>query len=92
LFRLPKNKVVGLVINPAQLQMIRTHRAEDWRMGETNYGDRDHIVRELAWTRKLFNDNGWHVIDVTDQAIEETSARVVGMLGLSQHPLTQGVT
>jgi len=90
LFRLPKNKVVGLVINPAQLQVIRTHRAQDWRMGgDTNYGDRDHIVRELAWTRKLFNDNGWHVIDVTDQAIEETSARVVNALGLSQHPLTR---
>ncbi len=67
MFTLPKNKIVGLVINPAQLQVIRTHRAEEWRMGETNYGDRDHIVRELAWTRKLFSENGWHVIDVTDQ-------------------------
>jgi len=86
MFTLPKNKVVGLLINPAQLQVIRTHRAEDWRMGETNYGDRDHIVRELAWTRKLFNDNGWHVIDVTDQAIEETSARVIGLVGLPRIP------
>lgn len=87
LLELPAGKVVGLIINPAQLMLIRTHRRHDWQMGEGSYGDPHEIARELAWARRLFTDRGWHTINVTDQAIEETSARVVELAGLAVNPL-----
>jgi len=81
LLAMPPRKVVGLIINPAQLTMIRARRQAAWGMGATNYGDARHVAREVAWARRLFSDRGWSIIDVTDQAIEETAARVLTATG-----------
>jgi regulator of PEP synthase PpsR (kinase-PPPase family) len=80
-------KVVGLVINPQQLVMIRTRREANWGMPRTTYGDAAHVAREIAWARQLFARQGWPILDVTDQAIEETAAKVVDALGLSGAPV-----
>jgi regulator of PEP synthase PpsR (kinase-PPPase family) len=89
LFALGKRSVVGLVIGPQQLTMIRRRREADWRMRDTSYAEPDHVAREVAWTRRLFNERGWPVLDVTDQAVEETAARVLQSLGLnSPHSLS----
>jgi hypothetical protein len=78
---LPK-KVVGLVIDPARLTEIRTRRQQAWRMGRTDYNDDEAVEREIAWSRQIFTRRGWHVLDVTEQAIEETAARVLHVLGV----------
>ena len=77
----PPERVFGLLINPQQLVMIRTRREADWQMNQTSYGDPNHVSRELAWTRRLFKDSGWRTLDVTDQAIEETAARITAIVG-----------
>jgi regulator of PEP synthase PpsR (kinase-PPPase family) len=87
---LPRGRVVGLVIDPQQLVLIRERRATAWRLGKTSYGDVAHVEREVAWARKLFARHGWPVLDVTDQAIEETAAKVVGVLALSGGPARTG--
>jgi regulator of PEP synthase PpsR (kinase-PPPase family) len=79
-------KVVGLVISPQQLVMIRTRREANWGMARRTYGDPGHVAHEIAWARRLFAGHGWPVLDVTDQAIEETAAKVVEALGLSGLP------
>ena len=33
--------------------------------------------QELSFARKLFNKNGWLVIDVTRRSIEETAATIL---------------
>jgi len=75
-----KQKVVGLVIDPIQLSEIRTNRQAAWRMGQTSYNDPEAVAREVAWSRRLFASQGWPILDVTDQAIEETAARIVNLL------------
>ncbi len=75
-----KEKVVGLVIDPMQLSEIRTNRQAGWRMGQTSYNDPEAVAREVAWSRRLFVSQGWPILDVTDQAIEETAARIVNLL------------
>lgn len=85
LLRLPPPRVVGLLIDPQQLVMIRNRRAAAWRMGQSNYGDPDYVTREIAWTRRLFAEKGWPSLDVTDSAIEETAARIIDLLDLP-HP------
>jgi regulator of PEP synthase PpsR (kinase-PPPase family) len=87
LLALPPGRVVGLLIDPQQLALIRGRRAAAWRMERTDpYGDPSHVAREIAWARQLFVARGWPALDVTDHAIEETAARVLEVLGLSQAP------
>lgn len=89
LLRLPPPRVVGLLIQPQQLVMIRNRRATAWHMGQTNYGDPEHVIREIAWTRRLFAERGWPTLDVTDSAIEETAARIIDILDLPQPKPTE---
>jgi regulator of PEP synthase PpsR (kinase-PPPase family) len=83
LLALTRKQVVGLIVDPHQLVMIRKRREVDWRMSDQSYGDPGHVARELAWARRLFMRQGWPVLDVTDSAIEETAARVIRLLGRS---------
>lgn len=77
-----RERVVGLTIEPMQLVEIRTHRNVSWRMGDTTYNDPEHVNREIMWCRRLFRQQGWPILNVTDQAIEETAAKVTDLLGL----------
>jgi len=77
-----KERVVGLTINPEQLVEIRTNRNVSWRMGNTNYNDPEYVNREIQWSRRLFRDQGWPILNVTDQAVEETAVRIIDLLGL----------
>ena len=82
LLALPPRRVVALVIDPGQLAEIRTRRQTGWRMATTSYNDPEHVRTEMAWARRLYARQGWPVLDVTDQAIEETAARVLAMVGV----------
>jgi regulator of PEP synthase PpsR (kinase-PPPase family) len=84
--RLPPGNVVGLLIDAHQLVMIRTHRERSWKLDTGNYGDADHVERELAWAKKLYQRQGWKYLDVTDQAIEETAARILELLKINSEP------
>jgi [pyruvate, water dikinase]-phosphate phosphotransferase / [pyruvate, water dikinase] kinase len=81
LFALPSRKVVGLTINPDQLAIIRAHRQAAWGMSQTDYGSPRSVANEVAWCRSIFRERGWPVLDVTDQAVEETAAKVIGLVG-----------
>jgi regulator of PEP synthase PpsR (kinase-PPPase family) len=84
LLGLPREKVAGLVIDPSTLADIRTSRQGTWKMPDTAYNDPGHIGEEIEWSRKLFRRQGWRVIDVTNQAVEETAAKIVEAMGLVQ--------
>lgn len=86
LLRLPPQTAVGLLIDPQQLVLIRTHRERSWKSECGNYGDADHVAQELAWARKLYQRQGWKYLDVTDQAIEETAARILDMVKIRREP------
>ncbi len=81
LFRLPARKVVGLTISADQLAMIRARRQAAWGMLQTSYGHPQNVTDEVAWSRSLFREHGWPILDVTDQAVEETAAKVAEIVG-----------
>jgi len=82
LFSLDPRKIVGLVIDPGQLAEIRTRRQSAWRMNQTGYNEPREVAQEIEWSRQVFAKLRCPVLEVTDQAIEETAARIVDMLGL----------
>ena len=84
LVALPAGKVIGLVIHPANLAGIRTRRQTAWHMAQTAYSDPRQVEKEIQWSRRIFTELRCPVLDVTDQAVEETAARVIDMLGLTE--------
>ena len=70
--------VVGLTNDPKRLSQIRRTR-QVAMMDETNddYSDIDQITEEVRNARRLFNANGWPVIDVTRRSVEETAAGIL---------------
>ena len=87
LLQLPPGKTVGLIIDSHQLAEIRTRRQTEWGMPQTQYNDPLEVKEEIDWSRKLFSKLGCPVLDVTDQAIEETAARLLDLLGFTQPPV-----
>ncbi len=82
LLQIPSGKVAGLLIDPVRLADIRSRRQSAWQMAPGSYDDINQVQRELIWSKRLFASQGWPTIDVTDQAIEETAARILQILGL----------
>jgi hypothetical protein len=94
LMKLGPGKAVGLVIDPVRLVEIRDRRRSSWQMPRTQYSDPHQVAEEIEWSRRLFNKQRFPVLDVTDQAIEETAARVLDLLGLADpiHPAEARLT
>ena len=48
---------------------------------KTDYIDPDAVKAEgIAAARRLFNEHGWPVIDVSRRSIEETAAAIIALL------------
>ena len=90
LLSMPRSKIAALVIDPRQLAEIRSRRQTAWNMSDTTYNLPDSVEAEVAWSRRLFTRCGWSAFDVTNQAIEETAARIVDRLRLGQPPDPRG--
>ncbi len=72
IFRIPKEKIFGLVLAPEKLVEIRTERIRSMNFGgESNYASLKRVAYELSYARELFDRLGCTVVDVTSRAIEE---------------------
>lgn len=87
LLAMPQKKVIGLMIDPHRLVEIRRRRQAEWNMPSTSYDDDDRVKQEITWSRRLFGKQGWRVIDVTSNSVEETAARILDLLGLRNTPV-----
>jgi regulator of PEP synthase PpsR (kinase-PPPase family) len=77
---LKKPLVVGLIASPERIVQIRQNRllalnAEQ----QTSYVDRMSVAEEVAYSRRLFAEHGWPMIDVTRRSIEETAASIIDL-------------
>lgn len=85
LFKLPRRRVVGLIVRPERLAELRRTRIS--RMGSiaTGYADLDHVRQEVTYAYELFERRrDWPLVDVTTKPIEEAAAEVVSLVG--RHP------
>jgi [pyruvate, water dikinase]-phosphate phosphotransferase / [pyruvate, water dikinase] kinase len=79
----PKEKVFGLIIRPEALIRVREERLR--KLGvrkKTSYVDNHAIQEELVQARRLFQSQGWHVIDVSGKAVEEVATELMTHLGM----------
>jgi regulator of PEP synthase PpsR (kinase-PPPase family) len=82
----PGCPVIGLTLDANALIEIRRHRlrlighAGPVRQDSQEYVDEEAVKAELLWARRLCNQRGWPVIDVTRRSIEETAATVLQLM------------
>lgn len=72
--------VVLLIIDASSLQRIRRSRFDRLGVedtGEDTYTDQRIIRDELQSSLALARHHGWHVIDVTNKAVEETASEIL---------------
>ncbi len=73
--------IIGLTEDPVRLVQIRRNRLRMLEADpDTEYTDLESIKQEISAARRLFNKQGWPVIDVTRRSIEETAAAVMQLL------------
>lgn len=92
LLQLPREKVIGLLIDPLRLAEMRHVRRQSWQMSAGTYTDVDRVAQEIAWSRRLFNQQLWRTLDVTNSAIEETAARIAEIIGPPRSLTTPAAT
>ncbi|MBW3560623.1 MAG: kinase/pyrophosphorylase [Proteobacteria bacterium] len=81
LFEVKRPLVVGLTVSPDRLVQIRRNRLIGLREGRnTDYVETDAVREETVRARRLFERQGWPVIDVTRRSVEETAAAVLNLL------------
>ncbi|WP_442957922.1 pyruvate, water dikinase regulatory protein [Phenylobacterium sp.] len=81
LLALKNTLVVGLTISPDRLIQIRRNRLLSLKENRTSaYIDVDSVRDEIVQARRLYERQGWPVIDVTRRSVEETAAAVMNLL------------
>ncbi|SDH59508.1 pyruvate, water dikinase regulatory protein [Roseospirillum parvum] len=76
-----KSLIVGLTRDSRSLADIRRNRLRVMNEHrDTSYADPDHVREEILAARRLCQQNGWKVIDVTRRSIEEVAATILQML------------
>ncbi|MCA0371892.1 MAG: kinase/pyrophosphorylase [Proteobacteria bacterium] len=81
LLELKKPFVIGLKVSPDRLIAIRTNRLLSLNTeANTEYVDEDSVREEVVFANRLFERQGWNVIDVTRRSIEETAATILNMV------------
>jgi [pyruvate, water dikinase]-phosphate phosphotransferase / [pyruvate, water dikinase] kinase len=78
LFKLPKNKIIGLTINTSYLNVIRKERLKALGLPNTAaYATTDRIEKELMYAEEIMNRLDCVVIDVSHKAVEETASLIM---------------
>jgi [pyruvate, water dikinase]-phosphate phosphotransferase / [pyruvate, water dikinase] kinase len=73
--------IVALTLAPDRLLEIRRNRLKSLNeRRESTYVDADAVRHEVIQARRLFERQGWPVIDVTRRSVEETAAAVINIL------------
>jgi regulator of PEP synthase PpsR (kinase-PPPase family) len=73
--------IVGLTVSPDRLIHVRRNRLQTLNeQRATDYIDEESVRAEVVHAARVFEKQGWPVIDVTRRSIEETAASVLNLL------------
>lgn len=76
----PSSRIVGMTVNPHSMVAIREARLRQYPGLSIAYADIDHIRRELRYSREIFSQHDWPIIDVSGKAVEETAREVLNLV------------
>lgn len=74
LFKVNPKKCIGLTINPEALNGIRSERLKALGLqAQASYANMERITAELEYSKRVMDQIGCQVIDVSNKAVEETA-------------------
>ncbi len=74
----PPGKIVGLMIAPEQLRSIRQERLNSLGLdAQASYASIERIVAELDYARRIMEQIGCTVFDVSNKAVEEVANQIM---------------
>ena len=76
LYKIDSKKIVGLTINPDNLNEIRKKRMEALGLMDSMYGDDERIIKEIEYAQGIFDELNCKVINVSEQTIEQTATEI----------------
>jgi len=78
LFWVSPRKVIGLTINPKQLNEIRTERLKALGLAaQANYASLERIMEELEYAERIMRKVGCPIFDVSNKAVEEVANKIL---------------
>lgn len=80
LFEIDRRRVFGLNIDFERLEGHRRERQERLSLGKTIYTDPKAVFEELEMAIKIFRQNRFSSIMVSDKAIESSAADIIGII------------
>jgi regulator of PEP synthase PpsR (kinase-PPPase family) len=88
LLALPKERVIGLWVNPSRLVALRESRQRHLGLpGPSDYTDLDAVRQEVRAASRTMADHGWTTIDASYMAVEEVAREVMRRRGLPERNL-----
>lgn len=81
LFEIAPERIVGLVIDPAKLNNIRSERLRSMGLDpQSCYADSSRILEELEYAKSIMRKLKCPIIDVSNKAIEETANKILELV------------
>jgi regulator of PEP synthase PpsR (kinase-PPPase family) len=85
LFKLKSPLVIGLTVSPDRLIQIRRNRLLSLREErESAYIEQEAVRDEIVRARRMFERQGWPIIDVTRRSVEETAAAIINLISAAK--------
>ncbi|MBP2626348.1 MAG: putative pyruvate, phosphate dikinase regulatory protein [Firmicutes bacterium] len=81
LFKVPTERIIGLIIDPLKLNSIRTERLTSMGLDpESCYAGIERIKEEVEYAKSIMYKLKCPIIDVSNRAIEETANKIMGII------------
>ncbi len=81
IFDLPKEKVIGLNIEPDKLIEIRSERLKTLGLSDKSvYTDKERVHKELKYADSIYKKIECPVIDITNKAVEDIATQILKIL------------
>lgn len=81
LYWVPAHKVIGLTINPHQLNEIRQERLKALGLhAQANYASMERILEEMEFAERIMRKVGCPIFDVSNKAVEEVANKILTVI------------
>ena len=85
---LPKERVIGLWVNPGRVIAMREARSRHMGLATQGaYTDLDTVRQEVRDAHRIMSSQGWQTIDASYMAVEEIARDVMRLRGLPERSL-----
>ncbi len=80
-YKLPPERIFGLMTNPRRLAILRSVREEHFGGGTGDYAELNYVQHELIYAQEIFKKHPqWSIINVTNKPIEEIAYEIVRIM------------